>query len=370
MKNICVVLTNRAHWARLKALLHEINNNIDLNLQLIVGGSCLLDKYGEVVKQIGKEFKVIDTIYCVVQGNEPQNMVDTTALLMNKLTTVFARIKPDVVLVHADRYEQLAVAITASYMNIPVAHTQGGEITGSIDDKVRNSITQLADIHFPTTYKSYIRIKNMLNDIDKIYQVGCSSLDLIPNDLSINEFNEKYKDIGVGCDIDYNDPYIVVSFHPDTTKYKDMERQTEELIKAIISINFPTIWLWSNVDAGHDGIEGMIRRYREQGNLNHVRFIKTYPPEDFIRLIYNCNCLIGNTSVGIREGSFLGIPYVCIGTRQLNREHSENTILCPIESFAILHCYKMINNERFEKSKLYGDGTTSKKIVEVLKCLQ
>lgn len=364
MKNICVVITNRAHWGRLKSVLNHISLSTKLNLQLIVGGSALLDKYGECVKDIENHYQIIDKVYCVQEGDKPSNMADTTAMLIMKLTTIFERIKPDIVLVHADRYEQLAVAIAASYMNIKVAHTQGGEVTGSIDDKVRNAITQLADIHFPSTEFANSYIYGMRNDMPRhVYTVGCPSLDIIPKDLSIKEsFNLKYG--GVGCAIDYSKHYNVVMFHPVTTE-SSMEKQTEELIRAVVEIGLQTVWFWPNVDAGHSDIDGLLRRYRESGDLKHVRFVKNMSPEDFYRLIANCNVLLGNTSSGIREGSFLGVRYICVGDRQNNREWHSNTIRCVCNKDNIIACYNAIKGTN-SKSTLYGNGTAGKQIADIL----
>lgn len=369
-RKVFICLTNRAHWGRLKSVIRAIDNHPELELQLVVGGSALLDKYGAVVDDIEKEYEVLDKLYCVIDGDKPSNMADTTGNLILKLTGILERLNPDVVLVHADRYEQLAVALAASYMNIPVAHTQGGEATGSIDDKVRNAITMLADWHFPSTERSANRISDMNdwwgdNATIGIVNVGCPSIDLIPKDLTISDdYNLKYG--GVGCEIYYSKPYTVVMFHPDTTEYRGMEEQTEELIKAVKEIGLQTLWFWSNVDAGSDKISGTIRRYREKGEMANVRFVKNFNPEDFYNAISNSHVFLGNSSSGIREGAYLGVKYVCIGNRQRNREHADNVIFCDCNRLAIITAYMQIIKRDVKPSALYGDGTAGEKIADIL----
>lgn len=371
MKKICVPVFSRANYGRLKSVLKAINEHPQLTLQLVVGASALLDKYGCIKEITDDGFHPDAYVYGCVEGDKPQCMADTVGVLLPKLTQVFDILKPDMVLVHADRYEMMAVAIAASYMNIPLAHNQGGEVSGTIDDKVRNAITMLSDLHFTATEQAkwsvadkVTTIFDVINNkpVDNVINVGCPSIDLI-GDLSITEdLCSKYP--SVGAKIDWTQPYNVVMFHPNTQEYGEGAKQVQEIIKAIDQIGIQTVWFWPNIDAGNDHIAGELRKWREQDGETRTHFFKNTSPEDYYRIISNCRCLIGNTSSGIREGAFLGVPYVCVGTRQSNREHGSNTVFSGYDIDDIVYNYRNITNRTISHDTRFGDGTASKRIVE------
>lgn len=369
MKKICVVLTSRAQYGRLKSVLTKIRDHPNLELQLVVGASALLDKYSCMQAVTKDGFEIADKLYCIVDGDTPGTMAQSTGLLTQQLTTVFDRLQPDTVLVHADRFEQLAVAIAASYMNIKLAHNQGGEVTGSIDDRVRHAITQLADIHFTATDLARDRVISMGHSPASVFNVGCPAIDLIPQDLEIHEdFCVKYG--GVGPNINLTAPYLVVMQHPVTTEYGEGKQQIQQTLEAIKLLKIPTVWLWPNVDAGNDDISGELRRFREQEKPDYIHFFKNLSPEDFYKLIYNCACLVGNTSSGLREGSYLGIPYVCIGSRQDEREKGNNVIFVDHNENMIYRAILyQVRHGKYSTDTLYGSGNASQRIVEILEDL-
>ena len=154
-KKICVIINNRANYARIKSVLLAIKRHRKLKLQLVLESSSILPRYGSVNEIIKKDgFKIDELIYTVIEGENPTTMAKSAGLAVIELTTIFGKLKPDIVLTIADRYETLPIAIASTYMNIPLAHTQGGEITGSIDESVRHATSKLAHIHFPATHKS------------------------------------------------------------------------------------------------------------------------------------------------------------------------------------------------------------------------
>ena len=158
-KKIAIVIYSRANYARIKSVLIELRKKKKIELQIILGASALLDKYGNLEKIILKDnIKVAAKSYSIIEGNNPITMAKSTGLGIIELSQIFSSLKPDIVLTVADRFETMATAIAASYMNIPLAHTQGGEVTGSIDESVRHAITKLSHIHFPATKKSYEQV--------------------------------------------------------------------------------------------------------------------------------------------------------------------------------------------------------------------
>ena len=370
-KKICVVINNRANYARIKSVLIAIKKNNKLELQIVLGSSAILNRYGAVSNIIKKDgFKINHIVYTLVEGENLLTMSKSTGLSIIEFSTAFDQLKPDIVLVVADRYETLAAGIAASYMNIVLAHTQGGEVTGSIDESVRHATTKLAHIHFPASLNAKKNIIKMGENPKKVYLVGCPSLDLIKkNQLDIDEnFKKKYSKYGVGeLKIDFNKPYIVILQHPVTTEYEHIKKNIEQTIQAALKIQQQIVWLWPNVDAGSDIVSKSIRRVREEQKPKNIRWQKNYNPEDYLKLIYNSSCLVGNSSSAIREGAFLGIPAVNIGNRQHNREHGKNIIHVDYNSKNILKAInKQIKKKKYSRNKIFGDGKAGERIGKIL----
>ena len=370
-RKICVVINNRANYARIKSALVAIKKNNKLELQIVLGSSAVLTRHGAVSDIIKKDgFKINYVVYTLVEGENLLTMSKSTGLSVIEFSTAFDQLKPDIVLVVADRYETLAAGIAASYMNIVLAHTQGGEVTGSIDESVRHATTKLAHIHFPASLNAKKNIIKMGENPKKVYLVGCPSLDLIKkNQLDIDEnFKKKYSKYGVGeLKIDFNKPYIVILQHPVTTEYEHIKKNIEQTIQAALKIQQQIVWLWPNVDAGSDIVSKSIRRVREEQKPKNIRWQKNYNPEDYLKLIYNSSCLVGNSSSAIREGAFLGIPAVNIGNRQHNREHGKNIIHVDYNSKNILKAInKQIKKKKYSSNKIFGDGKAGERIGKIL----
>ena len=368
MKKVCVIVNSRANYGRIKSVLFAIEEHPKLDLQLIVGASALLYRFGNVIDQIKLDgFKPKTILYSIVEGGTLTTMCKSTGIAILELSTQMENLKPDIALTVADRFETIATAITASYMNIPLAHTQGGEVTGSIDESVRHAITKLSHIHFPATEKAKENIIRMGEDPKAVFLTGCPSIDILNSiDLSLSDdiFDGNK---GAGPLLDPHKPYLVVLQHPVTTEYGHGFDQIEETLKAITSIQMPTIWLWPNVDAGSDDVSKRLRMYREKEKNQYIRFFRNFSVENYDRIIANSKCLIGNSSSGIREGSFVGVPTVNIGTRQMGRECGENVIHAGYDWQNILNAIQFqIQHGKYEKNTLYGDGNAGKRIAEIL----
>ncbi len=369
-RKIAVVIASRANYGRAKSLLQEIKNRKDLELQIIVSASALLRKYGNVSELIKKDgFSVNASIYMVVEGGTLETMVKSTGMAIMELSSSFERLKPDIVVTVADRYETMATAIASSYMNIPLAHTQGGELTGSIDESVRHSITKLAHIHFPATELSKKRLIQMGEDRDKVFNYGCPAIDEISDiDLSMTEdFQQKYVTKGIGDSINFLEPYLVVLQHSVTNEYKSAKDQIIETIEAIRKMKMQTVWLWPNVDAGTDEISKELRMLREESLDFPLHFYINFPIHDYARLISNAACFIGNSSSALREGAFLGIPAVNIGSRQDCRERGINIFDVDYDNNQIFNSIKkQIEHGRYESDHRFGSGNAGKMIAAKL----
>jgi UDP-hydrolysing UDP-N-acetyl-D-glucosamine 2-epimerase len=367
-RKVCVVVFSRANYGRIKSLLRAVQNHPALELQLVVGASALLQRFGNVGDVIRDDgFTPTSTVHTIVEGETPTTMAKSTGLGVIELATQFENLKPDVVLTVADRFETIATAIAASYMNIPVAHTQGGEVTGSIDEGVRHAVTKLSHIHFPATERARDFVIRMGEPADTVYLTGCPSIDLVADiDLSLpQDLFKRYK--GVGTDLDSRKPYLVVLQHPVTTEYGQGFAQIGETLNAIQDIGMQTAWLWPNVDAGSDDISKGLRMAREQGRAGNIHFYRNFSPEDYARLTDNAACLIGNSSSALREGAFLGVPAVNIGSRQGGREHGPNIMHADYDHTAIRDAIrKQIAHGKYQRSLMFGDGRAGERIADHL----
>lgn len=369
-RKICVVVTARPSYARVKTALQAIKEHPELELQLVLAGSALLDRYGSAAKVIEKDgFEVTEKIYNVLEGETPTAMAKTTGIAIMELATTFANLKPDIVVTIADRFETIATSIAASYQNIPLAHIQGGEVTGNIDEKVRHANTKLADIHLVASEDARQRVLKMGEEDSMVINTGCPSMDIAREVLENPEFDfdPLIKYGGVGDEINWRDGYLVVMQHPVTTEFEKSREHVSATLEAIYELNIPTFWFWPNVDAGSDGTSKGIRVFREKYKSSHIHFFKNMEPQDFLRLIKNSKCLIGNSSVGIRESAFLGIPVVNIGTRQHGRHRGKSVIDCGYEKQEIKNAIeKHLSNGHYESEFIYGDGYAGQKIADTL----
>jgi len=369
-KKICVVITARPSYSRIKTALQAINQHPELELQLIIAGSALLDRYGNASSFIEKDgFQIDERIFMVIEGENPTSMAKTTGLGIIELSSAFDKLKPDIVVTIADRFETMSTAIAASYMNIPLAHIQGGEVTGNIDEKVRHAITKLSDIHLVASDKAMERVIKMGEQPNTVFNSGCPSLDLATEVLESPNLDfdpyEKYR--GVGEIQDLSNGYVVVLQHPVTTEFSQSKEHIEETLKAVKYLDIPVLWFWPNVDAGSDGTSKGLRAYRETHKPKHMHFFKNMEGKDFLKLLINSKCLIGNSSTGIRECSFLGVPVVNIGSRQSGRDRGQNVIDVNYDHKDILAAIRTCcDSELFDSEHIYGDGKAGQNIAEIL----
>ncbi len=339
-------------------------------MQIVVAASALLPRYGSIINYLKDDgFNNIFLVYNLLEGENLTSMAKTTGLGVLEISTVFDNIKPDIVVTIADRFETMATAICATYMNIPLAHIQGGEITGNIDEKVRHSITKLADYHFVSSEEAYERVIKLGENPKFIFNTGCPSIDLANKvkDYSELDFNPYQKYMGVGAKPDYSSGYWVVMQHPVTTELNKSRKNIEETLYAMYDINQTVFWFWPNIDGGSDGTSNGIRAFREKFDLVNFHFFKNMEPIDFLKLLQNSNGIVGNSSVGIRECSFLGVPCINIGDRQKRRGRAENVIDVNYKQKEIKTAINAVKrNAKPKGSKIYGSGNSGNIIAKKL----
>lgn len=369
-RKICVVVTARPSYSRVKSALTAIKQHPKLELQLVIAGSALLGRYGNAVDFIEKDgFEIAEKVFMVLEGENVTSMAKTTGLGIMELANVIFKLQPDAVVTIADRFETIATSIAAAYQNIPLVHIQGGEVTGNIDEKVRHANTKLADIHLVASEDAKKRVLKMGEDPTKVFNTGCPSIDLAKEikETSSLDFDPIKKYGGVGNDIDWKDGYLVVMQHPVTSEYASSRKDVEETLKAIHELNIPTFWFWPNIDAGSDGTSNGIRSFRELKKPSNIHFFKNMEPNDFLCLLKNSQCLIGNSSVGIRECAYLAVSVVNIGTRQHGRNRGGNVVDVDYEKKVIINAIKeQIRNKNIMSENIYGEGDSGVKIANIL----
>jgi UDP-hydrolysing UDP-N-acetyl-D-glucosamine 2-epimerase len=369
-RKICVLVTARPSYSRIRSALCAIQNHPDLELLLVVGASALLERYGNAIQAIEHDgFTPAARVYMVLEGENLVTSAKSTGLGLGELATVFDNLQPDAVVTVADRYETLATAVAAAYMNIPLVHVQGGEVTGSIDEKVRHAVTKLANLHLVSTKLARERVIRLGETPDSVVLTGCPSIDIAAEvaarpALDFDPF-ERYG--GVGPREDLSKGYLVVMQHPVTTEYEEARKQVEETLYAVKDIGLPVLWFWPNVDAGSDGTSKGIRVFREKVKPDNFHFFRNMLPEDFLRLLCGSTAIVGNSSVAIRECSFLGVPAVNIGSRQTGRERGRNVIDVEHDRVAIAGALREhVKRGRPEPDRLYGDGQAGARIADTL----
>lgn len=366
IKNILVILVDRANYGRMKPVMEELRSDSSLELNVMCAGTMMLPRFGEVVNIVEDDgFNVASKVFLEIEGSNPVTMAKSIGLGIIEYTSELQRISPDLVLLIGDRYEALGAAISSSYLNIPVAHIQGGEVSGSIDESCRHAITKFSHLHFPNTDRSYDYIVRMGENPNNVHNVGCPSGDYI---LSLSD-DLVEKDImdGIGNSIDLDKPFLLVILHPVTTR-DGMRTGVEELLEALHNLNIQTIWLWPNIDAGADRISTVIRRYRENNDAKWLYLVKNFKPEIYQKVLKKAACAIGNSSSFIRDSSFSGTPVVLVGDRQIGRERDINVTETIFDSNEIFNTIKkQLSNGKYRIGNLYGDGKAAPRIKKIIK---
>lgn len=397
-RKILVPIFNRAHYGRLRQVLRSIKEHQRLELQIIVAVPAAYDYFfanlrnskphslllslpwyvrarvlgllglKKVLKNdflasqlIADKFSVNGYVPMFLDGGMSDIMAKSVGVGIPRIVEEMEKLKPDVVFVNADRFEMMAVALSASYMNIPIAHNEGGDVSGTIDESIRHAITKLSHIHFTSTEQSRKRVIQMGENPEQVFAVGSPAIDAVKNlDLSIG------KNIFPGLDI--SKPFLLTLLHPvATASAEENSLMANNLISVLKDLKIQTVLLGSNIDAGSDEVGKAIRNWIQNENPKYVYFTKHLHPDDFYRYLNASACAIGNSSSFIREGAYFGTPVVLIGSRQNRRERSENILEsdenCENIKSAIA---RQLQARRFQKSFLFGEGNSAERIACVL----
>lgn len=370
-RKIAIVLTTRGNFGKMLSTMRAIKAHPDLELQLILGGGILQDTFGDFAPIVAGEGFTIDARvdFLVAESGDLNSMTSSAGHAVTMMGDAFDRLQPDIAMVIADRYEALSIAQAALCQTIPVAHLEGGEQSGSIDDRIRHAVSQLADLHLPANPAAAERLKAMMISPETIHVVGSPSLDIIAeieleNLEPLTAFQET---AGSGAQIDHEKPFVLVSQHPVVGEQDAADTQIAETAAAISDIGLPAIWILPNMDAGRTAIRHYLEDNISRGFDVPVRLYPSMPLQVYARAMNACACLIGNSSSGIREATFLGVPTVNIGTRQTGRERGANVIDVSYDrkeiTTAIAH---QVSHGRYTQDLRYGDGHSGDHIAALL----
>jgi len=371
-KTICVYTCNRSEYSRLKSVMQAIDAHPGLDLKVVVGGSHLLERYGMTVTDIEQDgFVISEKIQTVLEGSTPETMAKSTGIAIIELTTCLARINPDVLLVVGDRFDMLPAVVTASYLNIPVAHIQGGEKTGSIDESIRHVVTKFAHLHFPATERSKALIIQMGEKPSRVFVTGCPSIDCI---LQVAPVDKKtlFETPPIPSKLGVKSPsadedYLLLIQHPNTTEYDQCYDQMLATLTAIHRIKMQTLLIYPNLDAGSDMMVAAIRRFMLKHDGEYLFCYKHIPMDIYLNLLRYAACIVGNSSSGIREACYFGIPCVNIGTRQNNREQGNNVVNTGHDPDEICRAIqRQLEIKRYPVEYVYGDGNAGPMIADIL----
>ena len=341
MKRIAVVVTARPSYSRIRTALLALTK-AGADLQVIAAASALTWRHGRVVDVMRADgLGPVFEVPAVVEGERCESAM-TTGLLTMQLAPILAGLKPDCVVTIADRHETLATAIAASYQHIPLCHVQGGEVSGSIDDKVRNAVTQLADLHLVATKSAQMRVETKLGFSGRdIIVTGCPSIDLAAEAVRLGPIHKSD---------------VIVLQHPVTGEVDEAGAQMRATIEAV---GPEALYFWPGDEPGSDAMSKELR-------LAGIHPVRNLEPVEFLRVLLGAKVLVGNSSVGIRECSYLGVPVVNIGTRQNGRERGENVEDVPAVASDIGEAVGRQTARRYKPSTLYGDGQAGKRIAQAL----
>ena len=368
-RRICFPITSRAYYGRSQLLIKKLHAHPEIELELMLGGSILLDKYSRHIADDIEAggFSISGSFLNVIEGGNHVAMAKTACLTALEFTNGLHTIAPDVVIICGDRFEQLAIAMAAAYLNLTLAHIEGGDVTGSIDESVRHAITKLAHFHFVTNEDARRRVLAMGEHPSFVFNTGSLDVELASRVDTVLT-SERLNSYGVGHEVDLTQPFLVVIQHPVTTE-RDHAAHIQATLEAVAQTNLPTVWFWPNADAGTDEMAGNLRHMREAHRelTDRTRFITNVPADEFVSLLRQSACLIGNSSAGIKECSYLGTPVVNIGGRQQGRLAAEHVLHVPYDAAQIRSAIAtQIAHGRYPASAIYHRSNTSDQILKVL----
>ncbi|MFW5795061.1 MAG: UDP-N-acetylglucosamine 2-epimerase [Bacillota bacterium] len=357
MKKKIVFLTGtRADFGKMKPLINKVENSDQFENHVFVTGMHTLSKYGSTYREVEKEN--YDHIYKYINqaNNSKMDIILSNTVL--GFSNYINEINPDMIVVHGDRVEALAGAIVGSLNNILVSHVEGGEVSGTIDELIRHSITKLSHLHFVANEEAKKRVVQLGEEETNIYIIGSPDIDVMLSDNlpDIEEAKNRY-------DIDFEN-YGIFVYHPVTTELSKLKQNIKEVVNAILESGENYIVIYPNND---EGSEMIFEEYKRLEDKNNFEIFPSIRFEYFLTFLDNCQFIAGNSSSGIREAEIYGIPSINIGSRQNNRSLNKDIINVSESKKEILEAINKAKKLELENKSNFGNGNSSQKFIEILK---
>lgn len=363
MKKVAVVTATRAEYGILRPLILKLRDDVEIDLQVLVTGTHLEEKYGMTKNEIIKdEVPIHKCIPILTDGNTEYDISIIMANAICGFAEYFRDEQPELLIVLGDRTEILGVCAAAMNARVPIAHLHGGEITeGAVDDCVRHAVSKMSYLHFPANESYRKRIIQMGENPDRVFNVGALGVE---NILKVDLLSKEEVCSQVGIPLDKK--YAVVTFHPVTLEGEDVEPQVKELTKAM-DVNNQYFYLITkaNADAGGDRVNELLEEYAQ--SRENVKLVASLGMLRYLSALKYSEFALGNSSSGIVEAPAFGIPTVNIGDRQKGRLMADTIINCDTSCEAICKAIQDAEEIEHKPSDLYGDGQTSDKIISVIK---
>lgn len=364
-RKIAVVTTSRADYGHLYWPLRDLAKNENVDLRIVALASHLSPEFGNTIQEIEKDgFNIESRIECLLSSDSDVGMAKTIGIATLGLADVFGTMRPDLLLLIADRYEMLAPASVALALRIPIAHIEGGEISeGAIDDAVRNALTKMSHIHFTSTIAARERVIAMGEEEWRVHRAGAPSLDHIRKRTLFNR-----EDLESRLEVDLGKPTILVVYHPMTI-VRNTLREADALFGALDSLTPQLLFCYPNADAGSRALVDRTRQFlAKRGN---GRVFTNLDSLTYLSLLNQVSVLVGNSSSGIMETASFSLPTVNVGMRQQGRERPINVLDAEADSSAILAAVNKAKSAEFRQSLIgmanpYGDGFASETITRIL----
>jgi UDP-hydrolysing UDP-N-acetyl-D-glucosamine 2-epimerase len=364
-RKIAVITTSRADYGHLYWPLRDLSENEKVDLKIIALGSHLSPEFGNTFQEIVNDGFTIDSrIECLLSSDSDVGMAKTIGMAMLGLADLFGQMRPDLLLLIADRYEMLAPASVALALRIPIAHIEGGEISeGAIDDAVRNALTKMSHIHFTSTHAARERVIAMGEQEWRVHRAGAPSLDHLRRRtlLSREQVEERLT-------LDLRRPTVVVVNHPMTIA-RDTLQEADAVFAALENLSDQILFCYPNADAGSRALIDRTRVFISR--RGHAKIFTNLDPVTYLSLLRQVDMLVGNSSSGIMESASFALPTVNVGLRQQGRERARNVLDADAHPGAILDAVNTARTPEFRQSLIgmanpYGEGFASEMIVRVL----
>ena len=354
-RRIVFLTGTRADFGKIKSLLVALDAHGDFDIKLFVTGMHMLERYGSTWKEVTS--LGIGSIYTFINQNQEDSLDVVFAKTVSGFSDYVKEIKPDLVVVHGDRAEALAGATVGALSGILVAHIEGGEVSGTVDELIRHAVTKLSHFHFVSNEVARGRILQLGEPISSIYVIGSPEVDIINSGSlpPLDEVKSRY-DLMFGS-------YSIVLFHPVTTELDSIAQKVEILVDSLIKSERNYIVILPNNDPGTFVIQ---KEYARLSSLPSFRILPSMRFEYFLTLLKNADFIIGNSSSGVREAPSLGVPSINLGSRQNNRSISPMIINSDIEETAITSSIKHVLVMPREKDTKFGDGNSAQEFVKLL----